>query len=68
MSECPVCKSKTFEYVCYCDYGWIGIYEEHGYCNNCGYVIEQAYSPVYEAFWDVKRGFKHPEKGTLKRM
>lgn len=67
MNECPICKSKTFEYVCYRDYGWIDIVEQHGYCDNCGYVIEQAYSPVDEAFWDIKRGFKHPEKGYFKK-
>ena len=57
--ECPICKSKTFEYVSYSEYQW-GIVEQHGYCHRCGYRIEQAYSGVLEAFCDVKRGFKHP--------
>ena len=56
--ECPICKSKTFEYCSYSEESW-GIVEQHGYCSRCGYTVEQAYSPVYEAFWDVKRGFKH---------
>lgn len=56
---CPVCKSKKFKYVSYEEYGW-GIVEQHGYCPRCGYVVQQAYSPIYEAFLDVKRGFKHP--------
>lgn len=57
--KCPICKSKTFEYVSYSE--CCGTVEQHGYCNRCGYIIEQAYSPVYAAFWDVKRGFKHPD-------
>jgi hypothetical protein len=57
--QCPICKSKKFDYVSYSEYGW-GTVEQHGFCDRCGYIVEQAYSPVYEAFWDVKRGFKHP--------
>ena len=57
MSTCPICNSKTFEYVSYSEEYW-GTVEQHGYCSRCGYRIEQAYSPVYVAFWDIKRGFK----------
>ena len=57
IEECPICKSKTFEYVSYSEYGW-GIVEQHGHCHRCGYIVEQAYSPVYDAFWDIQRGFK----------
>lgn len=57
--ECPICASKEFEYISYTEAMW-GTVEQHGYCRRCGYVVEQAYSPVYEAFWDVKRGFRHP--------
>lgn len=57
--ECPICGSKTFEYFSCSEYGW-GTVEQHGYCHRCGYIVEQAYSPVYEAFWDVKRGFRLP--------
>lgn len=57
--ECPICHAKTFEYVSYLEDPY-GIVEQHGYCSRCGYVIDQVYSHVYEAFWDVKRGFKHP--------
>ncbi len=57
--NCPICKSKTFDYVFYTEECW-GIVEQHGYCDRCGYTLEQAYSPVFEAFWDVERGFKHP--------
>lgn len=59
LTMCPICKSKTFDYVSYSEECW-GIVEQHGYCSRCGYIIEQVYSPVYEAFCDVKRGFKHP--------
>lgn len=55
--ECPVCKSKTFRYCYFSECYW-GIVEQHGYCDRCGYTVEQAYSPVYEAFYDIKRGFK----------
>ena len=56
---CPICKSKTFEYVSYSEYGW-GIVEQYGDCKRCGYAVRQAYSPILEGFWDIKRGFKHP--------
>ena len=62
--ECPICKTKTFEYFSYEEYGW-GTVEQHGYCYRCGYTVEQAYSRVMEAFWDVKRGFKHPTLGYI---
>lgn len=56
---CPKCKSKTFEYISYSEYGW-GIVEQYGDCSRCGYTVRQAYSPALAGFWDVKRGFKHP--------
>lgn len=55
---CPMCKSKTFDYCSYSE-GYWGIVEQHGYCNRCGYVIEQAYSPSMESFSDIKKGFKN---------
>lgn len=55
--ECPICHSKTFEYVSYSEECY-GTVEQHGYCDRCGYTIEQSYSPVYEAFYDIKRGYK----------
>lgn len=58
MVQCPICKSKTFEYISWSEYGW-GTVEQHGNCLRCGYVIEQAYSPEYECFADVKKGFKN---------
>lgn len=64
--ECPICKSKTFKYISYSDYG-IGTVEQHGYCHRCGYIVEQAYSPTYEAFWDIKKGFKHPKQGYIEK-
>ena len=57
--KCPICNAETFEYVSYSE-ECHGTVEQHGYCSRCGYRVEQAYSSVYEAFWDVKRGFKHP--------
>ena len=55
--KCPICKSKTFEYCSFSEYGF-GTVEQHGYCDRCGYIVEQAYSPVYDAFYDIKKGFK----------
>lgn len=55
--ECPICHSKIFDYVSYSEEYW-GIIEQHGYCDRCGYRVEQAYSSVYEAFLDIKKGFK----------
>ena len=57
--QCPVCGAKTFDYDSLSE-EYLGIVEQHGLCHRCGYVVQQAYSPVYEAFWDVKRGFRHP--------
>ena len=56
--DCPICKSKTFDYYSYSEWGW-GIVEQHGYCDKCGYVIEQAYSHSMEAFLDIKKGLKN---------
>lgn len=59
MIKCPICDSISFEYEYWTD-GYWGTVEQHGYCYRCGYVIEQAYTPCFEAFWDIKRGFKSP--------
>ena len=64
--KCPICGSETFEYVNYASEYW-GTVEQHGNCSRCGYIVEQAYSPVYEAFWDVKKGFKHPTLGYIEK-
>lgn len=55
--QCPICHSKTFGYISYSEECY-GTVEQHGYCDRCGYTIEQSYSPVYEAFYDIKRGYK----------
>ena len=55
---CPICKSKTFEHCSYSEYG-LGIVGQHGNCNRCGYLIEQAYSPSFDCFWDIKKSFKN---------
>lgn len=64
--ECPICGSETFEYFSMFEWGW-GTVEQHGNCTRCGYIVEQAYSPVYDAFWDVKRGYKHPTLGYIEK-
>ena len=56
--KCPVCESQTFDYISYSEYGR-GTAEQHGYCDRCGYIVNQAYSSVFEAFYDTKKGFKN---------
>lgn len=56
--KCPICKSQTFDYCSYSEFGF-GTVERHGYCDRCGYTVEQAYSGILEAFCDTKKGFKN---------
>ena len=56
--KCPICRSKTFEYCSY--HEEVGVVEQHGECSRCGFIVEQTYSPTYCCFWDIKKGFKHP--------
>ena len=55
--ECPICHHQTFEYISFSEECY-GTVEQHGYCDKCGYTVEQAYSTVYEAFYDIKKGYK----------
>lgn len=57
---CPVCKFDKYRYVSYSEYGW-GIVEQHGYCDRCGYTIEQAYSSAVV-------GFEHPQRKGYRDM
>ena len=54
---CPICGYKYFEYFSESMWGW-GTVEQHGNCDRCGYLVEQAYSGVVEAFADNFRGWK----------
>ena len=69
---CPICGFKGYKYEYWTEYG-IGVVERHGYCDRCGYTVEQAYSGVIDGFMpDITRGYKdyqdnyHP-KNTRKR-
>lgn len=64
--RCPICGADAFDYFSMSEYGW-GTVEQHGECLRCGYIIEQAYSPSQEAFWDIKKGFKHPTLGYIEK-
>ena len=55
--ECPICHHNTFNYVSYSEYEW-GTVEQHGYCDRCGFMVEQAYSSPFVCFSDRKKGFK----------
>ncbi len=41
--KCPICGYKKYRYTRYTEMDW-GTVEQHGYCERCGYTIEQAYS------------------------
>lgn len=55
--KCPICHHNTFNYVAYSEYGW-GTVEQHGYCDRCGFMVEQIYSHPFGCFFDRKKGFK----------
>lgn len=62
MIKCPICNSKTFEYE-----SWhedMGTVEQHGYCDRCGYYVEQAYSlPISGIYPPRRRGYKNKWNG-----
>ena len=55
--NCPICGSNDYEYISFSE-DYFGIVERHGSCERCGYLVEQAYSPIMEAYRDIKRGIK----------
>ena len=55
--NCPICGSNDYEYISFSE-DYFGIVERHGSCERCGYIVEQAYSPIMEAYRDIKRGIK----------
>lgn len=57
---CPICKSKTFNYISYSEYPY-GVVEQHGICNRCGYIVEQEYTQPMYCFLDIKKGFKNSQ-------
>lgn len=61
--NCPVCNSPEYKYKYYTEEYW-GVVEQHGLCERCGYIIEQAYSVPVEGFLhDRKRGYRNPHNG-----
>ena len=52
-------KQKHLSIVLILNLDW-GTVEQHGSCSRCGFIVEQAYSPTFCCFWDIKKGFKHP--------
>lgn len=54
---CPVCSSSKYVYTCYRE-EW-GLVEQYGYCDRCGFVLQQQYSPVQTGFYPMRRrGYK----------
>lgn len=47
--RCPICNSVKYRYVYYTEECW-GIVEQHGYCSQCGFTIEQCYSDTITDF------------------
>ncbi len=46
--NCPICGSNDYEYISFSE-DYFGTVERHGSCERCGYLVEQAYSPIMEA-------------------
>ena len=46
--KCPICNSSQYKYEKWSED--LGTVEQHGYCDTCGYIIEQSYSQVYDGF------------------
>lgn len=57
---CPICKSTKYKYEYATTEFWGAMVtaEQSGYCSDCGYWIEQHYSPACEGFADIKRGYR----------
>lgn len=53
--KCPICHHNTFNYISYSEYEWETV-EQHGYCDRCGFMIEQAYSSPFCMFFRQKKG------------
>ena len=67
--KCPICWSNRFNCDIYKEEYWgaLIIVERHGSCPQCGYTIEQSYSPIMEAFYDIKKGYKRPDGTYVKK-
>lgn len=62
IERCPICGSKKWKYVSYAE-GFYGIIEQHGYCERCGYTVEQSYSQPIAGFeLNQTRGRKYNGK------
>jgi hypothetical protein len=58
LHKCPICEYKKYRYTRYTEMEW-GTVEQHGYCERCGYTIEQAYSHPIDGFYPpIRRGGK----------
>lgn len=56
--NCPICNYDKYEYKSYTENGW-GVVEQYGYCDRCGYMIDQCYSRPIDGFCPPrKRGGK----------
>jgi len=53
LHKCPICGYKKYRYICYTE-DW-GTVEQHGYCERCGYTIEQVYSNPIDGFYPPRR-------------
>lgn len=50
--NCPICGYKKYRYVSYAEECY-GIVEQHGYCDHCGYTVEQTYSVPIDGFYPM---------------
>ena len=67
MNKCPICGSKNYKFQFWTEFGW-GIVEQHGYCEQCGYTINQAYSDTIDGFTPpIKKGGKGYQGRYIKK-
>lgn len=70
--RCPTCGSVNYRYNYYTEEYW-GIVEQHGYCDRCGYMVEQCYSQAVDGYMPpLCRGYrdkygKYHAKNSRKR-
>lgn len=60
--RCPVCNSAKYAYTHYRE-EW-GLVEQYGYCDRCGFTLQQAYSPVKTGFYPIRRRGYRDAKGV----
>lgn len=67
MERCPICHSSKYKYQYWTEFGW-GTVEQHGYCDQCGYIVDQAYSrPISGHVLPIRKGSKRLDGIYIKK-